>query len=70
MNFALFGYLISLLAIVYSLFCTVLTYRTYKELTFRQRILAEIAIGKNILTIVVSIIYIVTYYLLLIIKDI
>ena len=64
MNFALFGYLISLLAIVYSLFCLVLTYRTYKELTFRQRILAEIAIGKNILTIVVSIIYIVTYYLL------
>lgn len=64
MDFALFGYLISLLAIVYSLFCLVLTYRTYKELTFRQRILAEIALGKNILTIVVSIIYIATYYLL------
>ena len=57
-------YLISLLAIVYSLFCIVVTYRTYKELTFRERILAEIAIGKNILTIVLSIIYIVTYYLL------
>ena len=65
MNFALFVlYLISLLVIVYSLFCIVVTYRTYKELTFRQRILAEIAIGKNILTIVVSIIYIATYHLL------
>ena len=64
MNFALFGYLISLLAMVYSLFCIVVTYRTYKELTFRQRIIAEIAIGKNILTIVVSIIYIATYHLL------
>ena len=63
MNFALFGYLISLLAIVYSLFSIVLTYRTYKELTFRERILAEIAIGKNILTIVVAIIYIATYHL-------
>ena len=57
-------YLISLLIIVYSLFCIVLTYRTYKELPFRERILAEIAIGKNILTIVVSIIYIATYHLL------
>ena len=63
MNFALFGYLIALLAIVYSLFRLVLTYRTYKELTFRQRILAEIAIGKNILTIVVAIIYIAIYHL-------
>ena len=63
MNFALFGYLIALLAIFYSLFCIVVTYRTYKELTFRQRILAEIAIGKNILTIVVAIIYIATYHL-------
>ena len=63
MNFALFGYLIALLAIVYSLFCIVVTYRTYKELTFRQRILAEIAIGKNILTIVVAIIYIAIYHL-------
>ena len=64
MNLALFGYLISLLAIVYSLFCIVVTYKTYKELTFREITLAEIAIGKNILTIVVSIIYIVTYHLL------
>ena len=63
MNFALFGYLISLLAIVYSLFCTVVTYRTYKELAFRERILAEIAIGKNTLTIVVAIIYIAIYHL-------
>ena len=63
MDFALFGYLISLLAIVYSLFCLVLTYRTYKELTFSQRILAEIALGKNILTIVVAIIYIAIYHL-------
>ena len=63
MNFALFGYLIALLVIVYSLFCIVLTYGTYKELTFSQRILAEIAIGKNILTIVVAIIYIATYHL-------
>ena len=61
MNLALFGYLISLLAIVYSLFCIVVTYRTYKELTFSQIILAEIAIGKNILTIVVAIIYIAIY---------
>ena len=64
MNFALFGYLISLLAIVYYLFCIVVTYRTYKELTFRGKILAEIAIGKNILTIVVAILYIATYHLL------
>ena len=64
MDLAIFGYLISLLAIVYSLFCIVVTYRTYKELTFSQRILAEIAIGKNILTIVVAIIYIATYHLL------
>ena len=56
-------YLISLFIIVYSLFCIVVTYRTYKELTFRQRILAEIAIGKNILTIVVAIIYIAIYHL-------
>ena len=63
MNFALFGYLISLLAIVYSLFCIVVTYKTYKELTFRERTLAEIDIGKNILTIVVAIIYIATYHL-------
>ena len=63
MNFALFGYLLALLAIVYSLFCIVVIYRTYKELTFRQRILAEIAIGKNILTIVVAIIYIAIYHL-------
>ena len=63
MDFALFGYLISLLAIAYSLFCLVLTYRTYKELTFSQRILAEIALGKNILTIVVAVIYIATYHL-------
>ena len=63
MNFALFGYLISLLVIIYSLFSIVVTYRTYKELTFRQRILAEIAIGKNILTIVVAIIYIAIYHL-------
>ena len=65
MNLVLFVlYLISLLAIVYSLFCIVVTYRTYKELTFRQRIIAEIAIGKNILTIVVAIIYIATYHLI------
>ena len=63
MNFALFGYLISLLVIVYSLFSIVITYRTYKELAFRQRILAEIAIGKNILTIVISITYIAIYHL-------
>ena len=63
MNFALFGYLLALLAIVYSLFCIVLTYGTYKELTFSQRILALIAIGKNILTIVVAIIYIAIYHL-------
>ena len=63
MNFALFGYLIALLVIVYSLFSIIVTYRTYKELTFRQRILAEIAIGKNILTIVVAIIYIAIYHL-------
>ena len=63
MDFALFGYLISLLAIVYSLFCIIVTYRTYKELTFSQRTLAEIAIGKNILTIVVAIIYIAIYHL-------
>ena len=63
MNFALFGYLISLLAIVYSLFRIVVTYRTYRELTFRKRTLVEIAIGKNILTIVVSIIYIAAYHL-------
>ena len=63
MNFALFGYLIALLAIVYSLFCIVLTYRTYKELTFQERTLAEIAIEKNILTFVVAIIYIAIYHL-------
>ena len=63
MNFALFGYLISLLAIVYSIFYIVVTYRTYKELTFSERIIAEIAIGKYILTIVVAIIYIATYHL-------
>ena len=64
MNFVLLVlYLISLLAIIYSLFCIVVIYRTYKELTFRQRILAEIAIGKNILTIVVAIIYIAIYHL-------
>ena len=63
MNFALFGYLLALLAIVYSLFYIVLTYGTYKELTFSQRILAEIAIGKNILTIVVAITYIAIYHL-------
>ena len=63
MNFALFGYLISLLAIVYSLFCIAIAYRTYKELTFRQRTTAEIVIGKNILTIVVAIIYIAIYHL-------
>ena len=67
MNFALFGYLIALLAIVYSLFYIVVTYRTYKELTFHERTQAEIAIGRNILTIVVAIIYIA--YLPLIIKD-
>ena len=64
MNFALFGYLIALLAIVYSLFYIVVTYRTYKELTFHERTQAEIAIGKNTLTIVVAIIYIATYHLL------
>ena len=63
MNFALFGYLLALLVIVYSLFSTVVTYRTYKELTFRRRTLAEIAIGKNILTIVVAITYIAIYHL-------
>ena len=63
MNFALFGYLISLLAIVYSIFYIVVTYRTYKELNFRERTLAEIAIGKNILTIVVAITYIAIYHL-------
>ena len=63
MDFALFGYLLALLVIVYSIFYIVVTYRTYKELTFRQRILAEIAIGKNILTIVVAIIYIAIYHL-------
>ena len=65
MNFVILVlYLTSLLAIIYSLFCIVVIYRTYKELTFSQRTLAEIAIGKNILTIVVSIIYIATYHLL------
>ena len=68
MNFAIFGYLIALLAIVYSLFCIVVTYRTYKELTFRKRILAEIAIGKNILT--NCCIYYLYSYLPLIVKDI
>ena len=63
MNFALFGYLISLLAIVYSLFCIVLTYRTYKELTFRQRINAEINLNKEIIILVVAIAYIATYHL-------
>ena len=64
MNFALFGYLISLLAIVYSVFVIYITCLTaldvYKTFGFLP---AEINLNKEIFLLVISIAYIATYHL-------
>ena len=63
MNFELLGYILSILGLIYSVFCIIITYITYKELTFRQRILAEINLNKEVFILVVAIAYIATYHL-------
>ena len=63
MNFELLGYVLSILGLIYSVFCIIITYRTYKELTFRERINAEISLNKEVFILVVAIAYIATYHL-------
>ena len=63
MNFELLLYILFIFGLIYSVFCIIIAYRAYKELTFRERINAEINLNKEIFILVVAIAYIATYHL-------
>ena len=63
MNLALFGYLLALAGILYSVVIIVLTYIAFRELSAFMKNVVEVNLNKELFIFVVAIIYIVTYHL-------
>ena len=63
MNFALLGYILSVIGIIYSLLAFGVTMYNFAKLPIYLQELAEIRLGKETLILIVSIAYIVTYHL-------
>ena len=63
MNFALLGYVLSVIGIIYSLLAFGITFYNFTKLSSYLQEQAEIKLGKETLVFIVSIAYIVTYHL-------
>lgn len=63
MNLILFGYLLSLVGILYSVVSILITYLAFRKLSEYMKEIVEVNLNKELLILVVAIIYIVTYHL-------
>lgn len=63
MNFALLGYLLSVIGIIYFLLVFSITVYTFTKLPLYLKEQAKIDLGREILILVISISYIVTYHI-------
>ena len=63
MNFALLGYVLSVIGIIYSLLAFGITMYNFTKLPGYLQELVEIKLGKETLVLIVSIAYIVTYHI-------
>ena len=63
MNLVLLGYLLALAGILYSVVVILLTYLAFRELSVFMKNVIEVNLNKELLVLVVAIIYIVTYHL-------
>ena len=63
MNLVLLGYLLALAGILYSIVVILLTYLAFRELSVFMKNVIEVNLNKELLVLVVAIIYIVTYHL-------
>lgn len=64
MNIALFGYILALVGLVYSIYVIGATFYTFTKLSaFQQSLIESINLGKEIIILVVSLGYIITYHI-------
>ena len=63
MNFALLGYVLSVIGIIYSILVFSITMYNFTKLSSYLREQVEIKLGKETLVLIVSIAYIVTYHI-------
>ena len=63
MNLTLFGYLLALVGILYSVVSIIVTYLAFRKLSEYMKEIVEVNLNKELLILIVSIIYIVTYHL-------
>ena len=63
MNLTLFGYLLALVGILYSVVSIIITYLAFRKLSEYMKEIVEVNLNKELLILVVAIIYIVTYHL-------
>ena len=64
MNFTLFGYILALVGLVYSIYVIGATFYTFTKLSaFQQSLIESINLGREIIILVVSLGYIITYHI-------
>lgn len=64
MNFALLGYILAWIGIIYSVGMIVFVFITYKQLSeLQKRTITEINLAKESIIFLLSIVYIITYHI-------
>ena len=64
MDIALFGYILAWLGVIYAAVSVILAFIFYKQLSeYQRRLVTKIDLGKESITFLVSIVYIVTYHI-------
>ena len=64
MNFALLGYILALVGVLYSIYVIGFTFYAFTKLSdFQKSLIESINLGKEIIILVVSLAYIITYHI-------
>lgn len=64
MNFTLLGYILAWIGIIYSVGMIVFVFITYRQLSeFQKRTITEINLAKESITLIISLVYIITYHI-------
>ena len=64
MNIALFGYILAWFGVIYAVVSIILAFIFYKQLSESQkRAITEIKLAKELITFLISIVYIITYHI-------
>lgn len=64
MNNALFGYILAWLGVIYAVVSIALVFIAYKQLSeLQRRLITKIDLGKESITFLISIVYIITYHI-------